>query len=153
MHSSVVSIARRCTAVLAPGFAIGFLGVALIAHIDLASGQVFGGTDYSGAELFERYCAACHGTGGYGDGPVAASLVKVVPDLTRLRERAGGEFPARRVADIIDGRSPVLAHGTRSMPVWGFEFVAEEGGDITAEQRAGEMIRRLIDHLEVLQEP
>lgn len=115
--------------------------------------QAFSGTDFSGAELFERYCAACHGEGGRGDGPVAASLVKVVPDLTGLSERAGGEFPAADIAAMIDGRSPVVAHGTRSMPVWGFEFWIEEGGDITAERRAREMIRRLIAHLQSLQVP
>jgi mono/diheme cytochrome c family protein len=116
-----------------------------------AHGQAFAGTDYSGAELFERYCAACHGETGVGDGPVAASLVKVVPDLTRLSERAGGEFPALLVLETIDGRSPVLAHGTRRMPVWGLEFWIEEGGDISAEGRARAMIARLIEHLESIQ--
>jgi mono/diheme cytochrome c family protein len=117
----------------------------------LAAAQAFSGVDYSGAELFERYCAACHGDSGRGDGPVAASLVKVVPDLTRLSARAGGEFPAMQVAEMIDGRSPVVAHGTRRMPVWGFEFWIEEGGDIEAEGRAREMIGRLIEYLESLQ--
>lgn len=86
-----------------------------------------------------------------GDGPVAASLVKVVPDLTRLSERAGGDFPALLVSETIDGRSPVLAHGTRRMPVWGLEFWIEEGGDISAEARARTMIARLIEHLESIQ--
>ena len=129
------------------------LGAAMLATAPVVHAQVFGGTDYSGDELFERYCAACHGAGGRGDGPVAASLVKVVPDLTGLRERAGGEFPAARIAATIDGRSPVLAHGTRRMPVWGREFWIEEGGDIEAEGRAREMITRLIDYLESLQAP
>lgn len=119
----------------------------------LAAAQAFSGTDYSGAELFERYCAACHGVSGRGDGPVAASLRTAVPDLTRLSARTGGEFPATYVAEMIDGRSPVIAHGTRSMPVWGFEFWIEEGGDIEAEQRARTMIARLIEHLESLQTP
>jgi hypothetical protein len=37
------------------------------------------------------------------------------------------------------------------MPVWGLEFWFEEGGDITAEERAREMIARLIDYLETIQ--
>lgn len=115
------------------------------------SGQTFGGTDYSGAELFGRYCAACHGDTATGNGPVAATLVPIVPDLTRLSERADGAFPATRVAEMIDGRSPVLAHGTRSMPVWGFEFWFEEGGDIEAEGRARTMIAALLDYLESIQ--
>ena len=28
--------------------------------------------DYSGAELFERFCASCHGSEARGNGPVAA---------------------------------------------------------------------------------
>ena len=113
--------------------------------------QVFSGTDYSGAELFMRYCAACHGESATGNGPVAATLVTVVPDLTRLAARSGGRFPAGRVSDMVDGRSPVLAHGTRTMPVWGFEFWYEEGGDVTAETRAREMISALLDYLESIQ--
>lgn len=113
--------------------------------------QVFAGTDYSGAELFMRYCAACHGERAVGDGPVSATLVTVVPDLTQLTARAGGLFPATLVAETIDGRSPVLAHGTRQMPVWGYEFWYEEGGDVTAETRAREMIAELLDYLESIQ--
>jgi len=119
----------------------------------VAGAQSFSGIDYSGAELFARYCAACHGEEAHGDGPVAASLVKVVPDLTGLSRRAGGRFPAVDVAEIIDGRSPVIAHGTRRMPVWGAEFWIEEGGDIEAEARAREMIGRLIEFLESIQVP
>jgi len=119
----------------------------------VAGAQPFSGTDYSGAELFARYCAACHGEEARGDGPVAASLVKVVPDLTGLSRRAGGAFPAVNVAEIIDGRSPVVAHGTRRMPVWGAEFWIEEGGDIEAESRAREMIGKLIEFLESIQVP
>jgi mono/diheme cytochrome c family protein len=114
-------------------------------------GQVFGESDYSGGELFDRYCAACHGASGVGDGPVAASLIKQVPDLTRLAERRGGRFPRGEVRDIVDGRSPVLAHGTQQMPVWGREFWVEQGEDIEAERRARSMIDRLIDYLETIQ--
>lgn len=128
------------------------LAAAVLAGAPIAGlAQAFSGTDYSGAELFARYCAACHGDGGMGDGPVAPSLVKVVPDLTRLSDRAGGRFPAGLIAEIIDGRSPVVAHGTRRMPVWGLEFWIEEGADIEAEARARQMIAAIIDHLESLQ--
>jgi mono/diheme cytochrome c family protein len=113
--------------------------------------QVFGEQDYSGGELFERYCAACHGVSAMGDGPVAASLVRMVPDLTRVAERRGGRFPRGEISEMIDGRSPVLAHGTRQMPVWGREFWVEQGEDVEAERRARDMIKRLIDYLESIQ--
>lgn len=35
-----------------------------------------------GAELYGQHCVACHGTGGKGDGPVAASLPKPPANLT-----------------------------------------------------------------------
>jgi mono/diheme cytochrome c family protein len=108
-------------------------------------------TDLSGAELFERFCAACHGTGGRGDGPVARGLATAVPDLTRISARNAGRFPANAIRETIDGRSPVLAHGTRTMPVWGYEFWIEEGADITAERDARELLRRLVAHLESIQ--
>ena len=116
-----------------------------------AIAQTFGLTDLSGAELFERFCAACHGPEAHGDGPVARGLATAVPDLTRISERNGGEFPAEAIRETIDGRSPVLAHGTRVMPVWGYEFWVEEGADITAERDARDLVRRLVAYLESLQ--
>jgi mono/diheme cytochrome c family protein len=116
-----------------------------------AAAQVFTLADLTGAELFERFCAACHGTEAHGDGPVAAGLASTVPDLTRIKERNDGTFPADTVRDTIDGRTPVRAHGTRVMPVWGYEFWVEEGADITAEREARELVRRLVLYLESIQ--
>ena len=106
---------------------------------------------YSGSELYDRFCAACHGAQAQGDGPVAATLSVLVPDLTRLAERNDGRFPADRVRDTIDGRSVVIAHGTRYMPVWGYEFWVEEGADVVAEDEARIMIDRLVDYLQSIQ--
>jgi mono/diheme cytochrome c family protein len=117
-----------------------------------AGAQTFDLKDYSGDELFQQFCSACHGESGRGDGPVAASLNVLVPDLTRLAERRDGRFPASEVRDIIDGRALVMAHGTRTMPVWGYEFWIEEGGDAPAEADARELIDRLVRHVESLQQ-
>lgn len=106
----------------------------------------------SGAELFQQFCAACHGTEGRGDGPVAGSLATLVPDLTRLSERHDGRFPAGEVREIIDGRAVVIAHGTRYMPVWGYEFWIEEGADVVAEEEARIIIDRLVDYLSSIQD-
>jgi mono/diheme cytochrome c family protein len=107
--------------------------------------------DYSGDELFSQFCAACHGEQAHGDGPVAASLNKIVPDLTSITARYG-EFPAALIRDTIDGRGvPVAAHGTRAMPVWGYEFWVEDGADIVAETTVRDAINRLVDYLRTLQ--
>ena len=66
--------------------------------------------------LYRRYCTACHGISGRGDGPAAKTLSPPPTDLTRLR--AG--IP--KLMELIDGRRAVAAHGTASMPVWGEVF-------------------------------
>lgn len=107
--------------------------------------------DYSGAELFERFCAACHGSGARGDGPVASSLNVLVPDLTTIGSRYG-EFPATVIRDVIDGRGiDMRAHGTRTMPVWGYEFWVEEGGDVVAQTSVRDAIGKLVEYLRSIQ--
>jgi mono/diheme cytochrome c family protein len=76
----------------------------------------------SAAQMFRTYCAVCHGQGGKGNGPAAASLTKVPADLTRISARNGGTFPAVRVKRYIEGLDEVAAHGTREMPMWGDLF-------------------------------
>lgn len=109
--------------------------------------DIFALSDYSGEELFSRFCASCHGEQAHGDGPVARSLNTAVPDLTRIRARYG-EFPAMLVRDTIDGRGiDTRAHGTRAMPVWGYQFWVEEGGDVVAQKAVREAIAKLVDYL------
>ena len=93
----------------------------------------------SGAALFARHCASCHGVFGEGDGPVAAVMQVDVPNLQTLRTRSGGSFPADAVMRYIDGRGLPAAHGARLMPVWG-DIVTPAGiAEIT------EFVRQLQD--------
>lgn len=71
-----------------------------------------------GERLYDRYCSACHGATGAGDGPMTRVLTPPPPDLTRLAAQNDGTFPRRRVVWRIDGRDPILAHGNE-MPVFG----------------------------------
>jgi mono/diheme cytochrome c family protein len=108
-------------------------------------------SDYSGEELFQRFCAACHGEAAHGDGPVARSLATMVPDLTKITRRYG-EFPAARIREMIDGRGVMVdAHGSRTMPVWGYEFYVEAGADVDAQQEMRETINKLVEYLRGLQ--
>jgi hypothetical protein len=107
--------------------------------------------DYSGEEIFWRFCASCHGAEARGDGPVSRSLNVVVPDLTTIARRYG-EFPAAAIRDVIDGRGiDRRAHGTREMPVWGYEFWIEEGGDVNAQRAVREAINKLVEYLRDVQ--
>jgi mono/diheme cytochrome c family protein len=75
-----------------------------------------------GQPLYLRYCAACHGRQGRGDGPVAPALGEKPTDLTRLAATHGEKFPLQAVIDAIDGTRTVRAHGVSEMPVWGEVF-------------------------------
>jgi mono/diheme cytochrome c family protein len=132
----------------------GLLSAALAAGVLAGGAGAFEAVtleDYSGAELFERFCASCHGSGARGNGPVASSLNTAVPDLTLITSRYG-EFPGTLVRDVIDGRGiDVRAHGTRAMPVWGYEFWVEEGGDVVAQTAVRDAINKLVDYLRSVQ--
>jgi mono/diheme cytochrome c family protein len=128
------------------------LAAALVTSIGAAQFQAVSLADYSGEEIFLKYCSACHGESGRGDGPVARSLVTAVPDLTAISRRYG-EFPAARIADTVDGRGPRIdAHGTRTMPVWGYEFWIEEGGDVVAQREMKDVIAKLVDYVRSIQD-
>ncbi|MGA8149924.1 MAG: c-type cytochrome [Terriglobales bacterium] len=77
----------------------------------------------SAKEMYTTYCAVCHGTDGKGGGPAAEALKVPPSDLTVLSKNNGGKFPGLKVSSIINGEgSPVPAHGSREMPIWGTLF-------------------------------
>ncbi len=76
----------------------------------------------SGQEMFQQYCAVCHGLRGTGDGPAAPALKMMPADLTRLTAENQGKFPELRVYGVIAGDAEMIPHGTREMPVWGVVF-------------------------------
>ena len=128
------------------------LAAALLASVGASAFEAVTLVDYSGEEIFLRYCSACHGETGRGDGPVAPGLVTAVPNLTTISRRYG-EFPATRIAETIDGRGARIdSHGTRTMPVWGYEFWVEEGGDVVAQREMKQVIAKLVDYLRSIQD-
>ena len=104
----------------------------------------------SGEQLYARFCASCHGSEGHGDGPVAQSFARKIPDLTLIAHRHGGEFPRDWVETAIDGRQKIASHGAYTMPVWGEDL--SQVGDPDAERGTRTMIGRLVDYLETLQQ-
>jgi len=81
--------------------------------------------DEVGRREFVRSCAACHGETGRGDGLVAGLMSVKPPDLTTIRKRHGGTYPASWVYRIIDGRNAMRAHGSEEMPIWGDRYRAD----------------------------
>lgn len=83
-----------------------------------------------GAAEFRRSCASCHGAEALGDGPLARMLTPKPPALTEISKRAGGSFPFETIFKVIDGREHLVAHGSRSMPVWGDSFYKEAAQEL-----------------------
>ncbi|MCT8160968.1 c-type cytochrome [Pseudoruegeria sp. SHC-113] len=89
-----------------------------------------------GHALYTDYCARCHGDKADGMGPLAASLNPQPSDLTALAAGNEGRFPVARVAARIDGRDPLVAHGS-PMPVYGDFF---EGQDAVIKAETGQPV-------------
>ena len=127
------------------------LRLALVLSLFCASAWA---TDYrttSGQELFQKFCASCHGKSAKGDGPIAKSLKTPPADLTLIARRYGGTFPVKRIEEIVDGRVKVDAHGPSAMPVWGEEFTRAEAGDPAAERDTAQVIGKIVEYLKSVQ--
>ena len=85
-------------------------------------------TPSSGKEMYQAYCASCHGPDGKGDGPAAPALKVPPSDLTQIAAKNGGKFPQSHVYEIIRGEANLPAHGSAEMPVWGPVFRSISGG-------------------------
>lgn len=106
----------------------------------LLAGLAVGGAamaETPGQADYERYCASCHGLEGTGHGPMRAVLTLPPTDLTALSADNDGVFPLERVVKRIDGRDPLVAHGS-PMPVYG-SFL-DHGKGVTLEMPSGEKI-------------
>ena len=105
----------------------------------------------TGRALYVDFCAVCHGDAGRGDGTMAEVLTVAPTDLTTLA--AAGAFPVLRVAEQIDGRRPLRAHGG-DMPIFGAWFEGA-GPDVALPGPGGQpvlMSRPVADLVAYLQE-
>jgi mono/diheme cytochrome c family protein len=103
----------------------------------------------AGAALYDLHCATCHGLEGRGNGPMAPALILQPPPLNGLSAKHGG-FPMLRVVSRIDGRDPLVSHGS-PMPVYGPFF---EGDDTPLKAETGQPImtsRPIVDLVAYLQ--
>jgi mono/diheme cytochrome c family protein len=102
----------------------------------------------SGKEMFNSYCAVCHGTDGKGGGPAASAMKTPPMDLTVLAKNSGGKYPAPHVAAVIRGQAMAASHGSQDMPVWGPLFSSiSQGHEAQVQQR----IANLVGYVETLQ--
>jgi mono/diheme cytochrome c family protein len=107
---------------------------------------------HPGRAVYLRYCGACHGPGGKGDG-LAGTFMRPKPtDLTAIAARHGGEFPFGQVMGYIDGTSDVRAHGDPDMPVWGQVFRDDGTWDATRRAAIRGKLMVITDYVRSIQE-
>jgi mono/diheme cytochrome c family protein len=106
-------------------------------------------TSMAGRDLFEFYCAPCHGRDGKGEGHAAAALKVPPANLTTLSERNQGRFPTAKVEAAIKGEGTLStpAHGSREMPVWGPIFRGLDKREAVNTAR----IQNIVKYIESLQ--
>ena len=83
---------------------------------------------------YQSGCAACHGVDGKGKGPLTAALKSTPTDLTVLTKNNHGVFPVNAVYEVIDGRKSISSHGTREMPIWGYQFTPPQAFNLKQAQ-------------------
>lgn len=116
-----------------------------IKHVPISSTSAV-----SGQEMYQAYCAACHGRDGKGQGPASRALKMPATDLTKLAHHHDGEFPALDVMNTLGlMRGTTRAHGSEDMPIWGEIFRRSTPTDTLVALR----IYNLTRHLETIQDP
>jgi mono/diheme cytochrome c family protein len=105
-----------------------------------------------GKALYLRYCSACHGATGKGDGVVSGFLRPKPTDLTQIAKKAGGKFPFVQTMQAIDGTATVRAHGDPDMPVWGDSFRREARDTMDAQVEVRGRLMLITEYVESLQE-
>lgn len=103
----------------------------------------------SGEEMYQNYCAACHGKDAKGRGPAAPALKTPPPDLTVLAKKNAGRFPTDHFAAVLTGKTVVVAHGSQEMPVWGNIFWKISQGHQTEVQQR---VSNLTSYIQSLQQ-
>ena len=102
----------------------------------------------SGKDMFNSYCAVCHGKDGKGNGPAASAMKTPPTDLTLLAQKDGGKYPAAHVAAVIRGQATTPSHGSQDMPVWGplFSSISQDH-----EAQVQQRISNLVAYIGTLQ--
>ena len=101
----------------------------------------------TGSELYQGFCAVCHGPAARGDGPASPALDPAPVDLTRLAIDNHGEFPTMAVMHSISGRFKSSGYHTE-MPAWEAVFVAATSDPVGSRLR----VRNLTLYLQTIQQ-
>lgn len=108
--------------------------------------------DRAGEATYRRYCSACHGTDGQGDGVVSGLMTPRPTNLTLLAKENDGKFPTLKVMQSIDGRQRIAGHGDTDMPVWGEIFDKDRGQGMAAAAQTRGTVHEVTTYLQSIQQ-
>lgn len=106
----------------------------------------------SGKQMYDTYCAVCHGVDGRGAGPAAPALKAQPTDLTALAKNNGGKFPDAHVFAVLQFGIETPAHGEKDMPIWGPALRSLDRGSTSPEMEEHQRIANLTNYLRTLQQ-
>jgi mono/diheme cytochrome c family protein len=124
--------------VFCAGLLFGFLYIEAAQQTKIEKMPVKSTSPASGKQMYQEYCAVCHGTDGKGHGPAASALKVAPPDLTLLAKNNGGKFPEMHVSSVLRLGITIAAHGSSEMPIWGplFRSMSKQDDALVAERIA-----------------
>lgn len=106
-HDSGRRKRRGAAALAAMSIIVAIGSVARVRHVETALATPASGDP--GARVYAQHCALCHGAGGKGDGPAAATL------KTRPRNHTDGAYMNSRTdAQLLNS----IRNGKGAMPAW-----------------------------------
>ena len=108
--------------------------------------------DSPGKAAYLKYCSACHGSAGKGDGVVSQYMRPKPTDLTQIAKQNKGEFPMLPTMQAIDGTTSVRAHGDPDMPVWGEIFKREVRDGMDPRPAVQSRVMAITEYLRSIQE-
>lgn len=106
----------------------------------------------SGKQMYDTYCAVCHGADGRGNGPAAVALKAAPTNLVQLAKQNGGRFPDAHVYAVLQFGTETTAHGTKDMPVWGTALRSLNPGTPSPEMQEHQRLANLTNYLKTIQE-
>lgn len=126
--------------------AAGALTALLVAFAGPASAQeTLEVQAHFGRSIYKLFCVGCHGDDGRGNPAVAEALDLPTVDLTAIKKRNGGVFPADEVAAAIAG-TRMGGHRDLAPEPWARIF-ADDFERFAEQMAVNALVARRIDHL------
>ena len=147
-HREEVIMLKRNLLLLA-AVLVGFVVFGIAQQKEIKHVPVKPTSPVSGQEMYNTYCAVCHGKDGRGTGPAAEALKTAPTDLTTLAKKNGGKYPSDHVSAAIQGDLNLPAHGSKDMPVWGRLFWHMSGGHQSEVQLRVVNLNKHIEEIQV----